>query len=406
LPRPANRTIALAAVGIVALVALIAVAGGGLGSPTAPIRDVADPAPQVVVKSPPLFQTNGTYLKKFGASGTGTSQFQEPRGLALDSSGTLVVADAGNHRVSRWSHPNHDPQSGVTKVEVKVDNEAPNVFYNQPCAERDCSAAGGLLFNSGFYATGQHKVIVTATDGVKLTTPKELIVSTVKDTIKPTLTATSPFFTAPEGWVEQKSYSYAATAKDPGGYGITSLVLKIDGSTVNSVSQTCPNGGCEKSLSGSINMANYKGGAHPAELIATDGAGLKETKAWTVNVAPKGNVPAAEAEDTLEAVEETGGQSVLAPDPTTESLGEEAPPILKQSGTAIHSEGAPVESTMTSNPADGFTLNTSEGPVSITPVGTSSRLLQFRHHRKQRRQYLGIPLPPSIRSLGPSMTVA
>jgi hypothetical protein len=39
-------------VGIVALVALITVAGGGSGSPTAPIRDATNPAPRVVVKSP------------------------------------------------------------------------------------------------------------------------------------------------------------------------------------------------------------------------------------------------------------------------------------------------------------------------------------------------------------------
>lgn len=40
--------------GIVALLALIAVLGGGSGSPSAPIREVAEPAPRVVVKSPTL----------------------------------------------------------------------------------------------------------------------------------------------------------------------------------------------------------------------------------------------------------------------------------------------------------------------------------------------------------------
>jgi hypothetical protein len=54
LPRPAKRTVALAAVGIVALAALIPVLGAGSGSPTAPIREVADPAPRVVAKSPTL----------------------------------------------------------------------------------------------------------------------------------------------------------------------------------------------------------------------------------------------------------------------------------------------------------------------------------------------------------------
>jgi hypothetical protein len=51
LPRPVNRTIALAAVGIVALVGLIAILCSGSGSSLAPIREVAEPAPRVVVKT-------------------------------------------------------------------------------------------------------------------------------------------------------------------------------------------------------------------------------------------------------------------------------------------------------------------------------------------------------------------
>jgi hypothetical protein len=54
LPGPANRTIVLTSVGALALVALIVLIGGGSGSPSAPIPKVANPAPQVVVKSPTL----------------------------------------------------------------------------------------------------------------------------------------------------------------------------------------------------------------------------------------------------------------------------------------------------------------------------------------------------------------
>jgi hypothetical protein len=42
----------LAAVAIVVVTALIALVGGGSGSRKAPIREVADPAPRIVVKPP------------------------------------------------------------------------------------------------------------------------------------------------------------------------------------------------------------------------------------------------------------------------------------------------------------------------------------------------------------------
>lgn len=350
--------------------------GSGSGQLKTPVAIAVAPSGNILISENlnnriQQFQPNGRYLRKFGSLGAGNNQFSEPRGIALGAGGTAFIADAANHRITRWTHPELDAQSGVVKVEVKVDNEAPKAFYDQACAERDCSKSGELLFNSSFYSTGQHKVVVTATDGVKLTTPKELIVNTVKDATKPALTATSPFFTAPAGWVEQKSYSYTATAKDPGGYGVTSLELKIDGKTVSSSSQACPNGGCERTLSGTLNMANYKGGAHPAELIATDAAGLKEKKVWTVNVAPKGTIPAAEAEDTIEAAEETSGEAILLPAPETQTPEEKkAPPILNQDGEEISSENTFVESTMTTDPSKGFQLLTSEGLVSITPVGT------------------------------------
>ena len=326
-----------------------------------------------------VFQPNGTYLRKFGETGAGIAQFSEPRGMALDSSGAVLVADAANHRVTRWTHADLNAQSGVTKVEVKVDNQASSVFYDKSCAERDCAASGELLFNSSFYSTGQHKVVVTASDGVKLTTSKELIVNTVKDTTSPQLAATNQFYTAPEGWLEQSSYGINAVASDAGGYGVTSLTLRIDGKVVKTATQACPNGGCSLNLAKgiSLDMASYKGGSHPAELIATDGAGLVSKKEWTINISPKGSIGPGETEDTIEAVEKTNGDAIIQPAPGTQTPAEEEqPPILNRDGEEISSENTPVESTMTTDPSDGFQLLTAKGLVSITPVGIGGTLTQ------------------------------
>jgi hypothetical protein len=57
LPRPTRRTLSLGALAAVALVTwMLSGGGGGSGPSKAPIRDVADPAPRVVVKPPTLMR--------------------------------------------------------------------------------------------------------------------------------------------------------------------------------------------------------------------------------------------------------------------------------------------------------------------------------------------------------------
>lgn len=57
LPTIALRPLALVTVAIVTVVALIVAAGGGSDSQKAPIREVADPAPRVVVEQAPRAST-------------------------------------------------------------------------------------------------------------------------------------------------------------------------------------------------------------------------------------------------------------------------------------------------------------------------------------------------------------
>jgi hypothetical protein len=51
-PVPASRVVVTCALALVIVAALVAILGGGSGSSKAPIRDVADPAPRIVVKQP------------------------------------------------------------------------------------------------------------------------------------------------------------------------------------------------------------------------------------------------------------------------------------------------------------------------------------------------------------------
>jgi hypothetical protein len=221
---------------------------------------------------------------------------------------------------------------------------------------------------------GTHTVVVTATDGLGNTTRKTLSVEVQPDAAKPSLEAGGALMQAPEGWVEQESYPFTATAKDAG-YGVTSLALKIDGKPVAESGGACPEGGCETSISKSVNMAPYSGGAHEAQLVATDGAGNKTTKAWTINVDPEGHISAAEAIDTLEAADGTSESTVVAP--TAEVLGQEEReagdnPGFQRVGSEIVSTGVPDETTMSTNPSGGFTMHSPEGTATVTPVVSES----------------------------------
>ena len=138
------------------------------------------------------------------------------------------------------------PRSGVASTEVKIDGKAVEAKYAPGCALQNCSISNEWTLLANQYTIGTHTVEVLATDGVGLTTTKTVSVTLAPDSTGPQLTTTGALYSAPEGWVEQKFYAVNASAIDPGGYGTTSLVLKIDGTTVKSSVGSCPPGSCSK----------------------------------------------------------------------------------------------------------------------------------------------------------------
>jgi hypothetical protein len=51
------------------------------------------------------FTSSGTFLTKWGASGSGDGQFDFPLGVAVDTSGNVYVADNGNRRIQKFECP-------------------------------------------------------------------------------------------------------------------------------------------------------------------------------------------------------------------------------------------------------------------------------------------------------------
>jgi hypothetical protein len=231
---------------------------------------------------------------------------------------------------------------------------------------------------------GSHKVQVTATDGAGHVTTKELSITINKDVTPPKITTGGEaFFTQPQNWLVQKTYAYSTEATDVNASGVASFQFKIDGLIVKQAYGPCPGGSCAKTLTGELNVLNYTGGAHSAELVATDIAGNVAKKTWTINVDPEGHIAASEATDTLEAVEETAPETteyLPVEGLVTKSAASEEQPTLIATETGFKTEGAPTETTIGQTAAEGFSYATSgfsesetehSGTVTVVPVGTT-----------------------------------
>jgi len=56
------------------------------------------------------FTANGMFIEKWGESGSGEGQFDYPQGVAVNSKGEMIIADAGNHRIEVTLGPPPDMQ--------------------------------------------------------------------------------------------------------------------------------------------------------------------------------------------------------------------------------------------------------------------------------------------------------
>lgn len=314
------------------------------------------------------FTSNGHFLAEVGSQGTNPGQFAfaYPDGFAFDSKGNLAVADASNNRVQTWGQPS---MRSELETELKVDGKEVKK-WGAGCGSEYCNSNQEWSFAYPEYQAGEHTLAVKATDGLGNTTTKTTVVHLTPDTTKPTLEVTGSLFNAPEGWVEQEGYGLSATATDQGS-GVTNLDVKIDGQEVAGNSETCPAGACPSSLGRTLNMAEYAGGAHEAEVTAADGRGNSVTRKWTINVDPDGHIAASEAIDTLEAADVTSNSSVVAAtsevlDPQQMEGGDN--PGLRLAGEVLESTGVPDPTKMGVKPEAGFTIETPEGTFSVTPA--------------------------------------
>ena len=298
--------------------------------------------------------------KNFGEYFKGTIDNVRVYSRALSSS--EIEAD----KAAAVAAPAPSPmQSGIASTEISVDGKA--VGQSTNCTGENCNVATEWTLPSASYSPGKHTVVARATDGFGNVTTKTTEIEIQRDTAKPTIETGGALSKAPSGWVEQEGYGFTASAKD-GGYGVTSLALKIDGTQVATGGASCPDGGCPASIQKTIDMAPYAGGAHPAEVVATDGAGNTSTEKWTINVDPEGNITAEEATATLEAAEATSPINAVGA-PKVEELDGTAPGLkIEKSGSELVASGGEVPMTINQSSEGGFTVEVPEA-VAFSPCG-------------------------------------
>jgi sugar lactone lactonase YvrE len=244
--------------------------------------------------------------------------------------------------------PAQERKSGVASTVIKIDGQVVD-SASPGCAVGGCSVVREWTLNSSSYSPGPHNVEVKATDGAGRSSVKTMQIQIARDTTAPVFEALDPFYTSPGGWLEQRTYPIQSLVTDAGGYGVTQVQLKVDGAVVLGATQACAAGGCSKVFGSEppIDMTKYDGGAHPAELTATDGAGNTRKRSWTINVTPKGDISASEAEDTLEAVDATSPANTVGPpasEVTYEGTAEGL--ALRPEGDLLVAEGSAAPTTL------------------------------------------------------------
>jgi tripartite motif-containing protein 71 len=349
-------------------------AGSGDGQFNRPDAIEVDPAGNVWVGDQnndriQQFTQSGEYVDQFGSTGAGDGEFDFgwPMGIASDSVGNLWISDVVNDRVQRWTR--HFAGESTIETSISVDGDQVDTA-SAACLADPCSVAQEWELDAESFSMGPHAVEVEAIDGLGNSASEELPVELKPDTTKPSLTNYGGLVNAPEGWVDQKEYLFLTVAQDEGS-GVTSLELLIDGEEVAGVSGDCLQGGCQKSIFQTIDTSAYSGGAHPAEIIATDGIGHTTVHQWTINVDPKGAISSDEAAETLDAVDTTSDSEIVAPvtevlEPEQIAAGDN--PGLAQNGEEVVSTGTPTTTSMTTDLHEGFTIHSPEGETTITPA--------------------------------------
>lgn len=142
------------------------------------------------------------------------------------------------------------------------------------------SVSPNLTFNPADYPDGSHTLPVWATDALSKSSNSRTF-SIKIDRVKPTAVyagAITNGITVPRG-----VYPFHGAGNDATS-GIWKIELALDGVQYDSLTQSCPAGGCGAILSSSVNLSGASVGPHVISVTSTDIAGNSKTTDVNFNV--------------------------------------------------------------------------------------------------------------------------
>ena len=195
------------------------------------------------------FNSSGVYQSQFGSEGTSNGQFSYHRGITIDSSGNIYVADTGNSRIQKFTDTPDStapiisettavttPSTDTTPSYTFTTDEAGTITYGGDCTSATTSAASGsntLTFNT--LTDGTHSnCTITVTDTSSNVSNILTVNSFTVDTTGPTITLTgSTPVTVEVGTVYTDA---GATATDTQDGDRTANIITVNPVNTNTVS--------------------------------------------------------------------------------------------------------------------------------------------------------------------------
>lgn len=219
--------------------------------------------------------TNNRLLQTTPATGTGTA-------YAYDGNGRLQeITYPGASKIALA----YDSTGRVTSLVEKPDSNSANdrtttFAYSGPTSPCVGTDYGKTVVT---YPNAQTRTYCySRTDAVRTASP-----ATTSDVTDPVLTLSGKAWENRADWHSTGTLALNVFASDAHS-GIKSLQTKLDGTTIDTNTQTCAAGGCTMERAPSIDTSSLSTGTHTVQVIATDQANRTTTRSWDLKV-DKGN---------------------------------------------------------------------------------------------------------------------
>lgn len=247
---------------------------------------------------------------------------------------------------------------GVRYVEVTVDGE-PVANLGEPCDLGGCSLNKTVEVDLRDLSAGPHDLKVTAIDGFGNET-EETEAFSVADVASPAVSLSGPLADAEGNWIEQGIYPLSLSVADAELWG-TRLEIRVDGNLLQTEYPCSPSCSVDHELD--LNLSTIAVGTHELSVVAVDSNNHERVSSISFNVTSSGTLSSPGAISVLDGA---------APDLTSPDQGlsqaPEAQTEFELQGDEFVTQNAPVTSSVSENPEEGFEIETVNG----TTVGAES----------------------------------